>query len=237
MSILAQLTANQLSTAQHVAPLIVAAELHVAAVFLEQHIEVVALHNHVVELQEAQSLFHTLLVALCSQHVVYGKACAYLAKQLYIIQLQQPVCIVYHQGLVIAEINKFAHLYLEAVTVVLNHLRSHHLTHIGTSGRISDHSCSAANQGDGLISCHLQTLHQAKSHEMTNMQTVCSRIETNVESCLSFIYHFFDFFFICNLGNQTAGYQLVITSHVCFLSFFSYLYCSFGTGIFFSPVS
>ena len=50
MSILAQLAANQLCTAQHVAPLIITAELHITAVFLEQHIEVIALHDHVVKL-------------------------------------------------------------------------------------------------------------------------------------------------------------------------------------------
>ena len=53
MRILAQLPANQLCTAQHVAPLIVAAELHITAVALKQLIEIVALHDHVVELQEA----------------------------------------------------------------------------------------------------------------------------------------------------------------------------------------
>ena len=48
--ILAQLPADQFCTAQHVGPLVVAAELHIAAVFLVQLIEVIALHNHVVEL-------------------------------------------------------------------------------------------------------------------------------------------------------------------------------------------
>ena len=46
--ILAELPADQLGTAEHVAPLIVSAELHVAAVFLVQCIEIVALHDHVV---------------------------------------------------------------------------------------------------------------------------------------------------------------------------------------------
>ena len=46
--------------ASPIAPLVVAAELHIAAVILEQMVEVVALHDHVVELQEAQTLFHVL---------------------------------------------------------------------------------------------------------------------------------------------------------------------------------
>ena len=61
-------------------PLVVAAELHVTAIFLVQHVEIVALHDHVVEFQEAQSLCHTLFIALCTQHVVDGEACADLSE-------------------------------------------------------------------------------------------------------------------------------------------------------------
>ena len=74
MSILTQLTAEEFGTAQHIAPLIVTAEFHVAAVFLVQHIEIIALHDHVVEFKEGKTLFHSLLVALCSQHVVNTEA-------------------------------------------------------------------------------------------------------------------------------------------------------------------
>ena len=49
IGVLAELPADEFRTAEHVAPLIVAAELHVAAVFLVQDIEIVALHNHVVK--------------------------------------------------------------------------------------------------------------------------------------------------------------------------------------------
>ena len=47
---LSKLAADELRAAQHIRPLIVAAELHIAAVVLEQMIEVVGLHNHIVEL-------------------------------------------------------------------------------------------------------------------------------------------------------------------------------------------
>ena len=48
--IFAELTADELRAAEHVRPLVVAAELHIAAVVLEHIVEVVALHDHVVEL-------------------------------------------------------------------------------------------------------------------------------------------------------------------------------------------
>ena len=96
---------------------------------------------------------------------------------------------------------------------MLDHLRGHHLSHVGTSGRIADHTGTATDEGDRLVACHLQTFHQAKCHEVTNVQAVCSRVKADIKGCFAFIYHFFDFFFICNLGDKTAGYQLFITVH------------------------
>mgnify|MGYP007072580595 CR=1 FL=1 len=78
VGILAQLAADQLSAAQHIAPLVIAAELHIAAVVLEHIVEVVALHDHVVELKEGQALLHALLIALGAQHIVHGEARAHL---------------------------------------------------------------------------------------------------------------------------------------------------------------
>ena len=85
--VLAELPADQLRAAEHIAPLVVAAELHIAAVVLEEVIEVVGLHDHVVELKEAQALFHTLLVALGAEHIVDAEARAHLAQQLDVIEL------------------------------------------------------------------------------------------------------------------------------------------------------
>ena len=61
----------ELRAREHIAPLIVAAELQIAAVILEERVEIVALHNHVVELKKRQAALHALLVALCGQHAVY----------------------------------------------------------------------------------------------------------------------------------------------------------------------
>ena len=154
VGILAQLAADQLGAAQHVAPLVVAAELHIAAVILEQMVEVVALHDHVVELEEGQALLHALLVALGAQHVVHAEAGADLAQQLNVVQVQQPVGVVQHQGLALAELDKALHLTLEALGVVVDVLLGQHLAHIGTAGRVTDHRRAAADQGDGRVACH-----------------------------------------------------------------------------------
>ena len=57
-------------------------------------IEVVGLHNHIVELQEGQALFHALLVALSTEHIVDGEACADLPQEFDIIEVQQPIGVV-----------------------------------------------------------------------------------------------------------------------------------------------
>ena len=66
-------SADQLDAAQNVRPLIVAAQLQRAIVFLEKMQEIVALHQHIVELQKRQTLFEPLLVALCRKHPVHGE--------------------------------------------------------------------------------------------------------------------------------------------------------------------
>ena len=147
--------------AQHIAPLVVAAELHIAAVVLEQVVEVVGLHNHVVELQEGQALLHSLLIALGPEHIVDGEAGAHLAQQLHIVEVEQPVGIVEHQCLALGEVDEPLHLALKALGVVVDVLLGEHFTHIGTAGGVADHGGAAADQGNGLIAGHLQPLHQA----------------------------------------------------------------------------
>ena len=118
VGVFAQLAADELGAAQHVGPLVVSAELHVAAVVLEEVIEVVGLHNHIVEFQEGKALFHPLLVALGPEHIVYAEAGAHFTKEVHIIELQEPVGIVHHLGLALAELNEPLHLLFEAVRCV-----------------------------------------------------------------------------------------------------------------------
>ena len=53
---------------------------------------------------------------------------------------------------------KRQHLLFEAVAVVLNGFRCHHMTHIGKSGWITDHSGTATDQCDRSVSGHLKKM-------------------------------------------------------------------------------
>ena len=210
MGVLAQLAADELRAAQHVAPLIVAAELHVAPVVLEQVVEVVGLHNHVVELQEAQPLLHALLVALCPQHIVHREAGPHLPQKLHVVQAQQPVRVVHHLGLARAELNKTLHLLFEAGGVVVNVLLGEHLSHVRAAGRVSDHGGAAADEGNGPVARHLQTLHQRQRHEVAGSQAVGSAVKADVEGGLACVDHLSYLVFVGDLGDQSPGHQLLV---------------------------
>ena len=139
--------------------------------------------------------------------------CAYLTQYIDIVQVKQPVCIVYHQCFVFGEIDETAHLLLEAVAVVLDRLFCHHLAHVGTSGRVADHRRTASDQGDRLVACLLQTLHQAKCHEVSDMKAVRGRVEADVKRRLSVVYEIADLFFICYLCNQSSCNEFVVNLH------------------------
>ena len=64
MGVFAEFLSYKLGPGKHVAPLVIAAELHIAAVVLEHIVEIIRLHDHIVELKEAQSSLPALLVAL-----------------------------------------------------------------------------------------------------------------------------------------------------------------------------
>ena len=211
-----KLSADQLPAGQHVRPLVVAAELHLAAVILVKHIEVICLHDHIVEFEEGQSLLPSLLVASCGQHLIDRKAGPDFAQEIYIIQVQKPVGIIDRNGLPFAfsEIDKSAHLLTEALTVVLNRLDRHHGTGIGSAGGIPHHARAAAQKRDRPVARHLQSLHQAKGHKMSHMKTVGGRIESDVKGCLTVIDHLTDLFRIRQLREKASRLKLLINTHL-----------------------
>ena len=217
--VLAQLAADQLRTAEHVAPLVVAAELHIAAVLLIQHIEVVALHDHVVEFKEAEPLLHTLLVALGAQHVVDREACADLAQKVHVVEVEQPVCVVHHQRFVVREVDEALHLLFEAGGVVLDVLTGQHLAHIGSARGVADHGGAAADQGDRLVARHLQALHQRQRHEVPCRQAVRRAVKADIERRLARVDHRLDLFLVGQLGEKSSCFQFVKNGHLSFSVF------------------
>ena len=205
MGVFTKFAADQFRTAQHVAPLIISAELHITSIFLEQHIKIVALHDHIVKFQEGQTFFHALLIAVGPQHIVHGEAGSHFAEQLHIVEAQKPIGIVHHHCFVLTELNEVFHLPLETGGIVVDIFLGQHLPHICTAGRISDHSSTPADEGNRFVPCHLQALHQRQRHKMSRCQTVCGAVKADIEHCFPRIDHTLDLFFVGDLGDQTSG--------------------------------
>ena len=216
VGVLAQLAADELRAAQHVGPLVVAAALHVAADGLEHVVEVVGLHNHIVELQEGQPPFHALLVAVRPEHVVHREAGAHLPQQLHVVQVEQPVGVVHHHRLALAEVNEPLHLPLEALGVVVDVLLGEHLAHVGAAGWVADHGGAAADQGDGGIARRLEPLHQGQGHEVPRRQAVRRTVEADIKFGLAVVDEVFYFFLTGHLGDEPAGRQFIVKRHNSF---------------------
>ena len=141
------------------------------------------------------------------------------AEQFDIVQVKEPVRVVYHERLAFGKVDEFAHLLLEAVAVVLDLLRSHHAPHIRSSGRVADVAGSAADQGDRLVARLLETLHQAQRHKMPYVKAVRRRVEPDIEYRFPGIDQFTDLLLICHLCDQASRLKFFIDSHLSFSPF------------------
>ena len=175
--------------------------------------EIIGLHDHVVELEEAQAALHALLVAFRPEHIVHGEAASDFAEQLDVVQVQQPVRVVHKDGLIFPEFDEPVHLLHEAVHIVLNGLRGHHGAHIRAAGGVAHLRRTAADQHHGLVPGHLLPLHQAERHEVAHMEGVRRGVKANVEPGTAGINQFADLFFIRDLRDQAPGLEFFINSH------------------------
>ena len=73
MGIFSELLSNKFRSGKHVAPLVITAELHIAAVVLIEAVEVISLHEHIGKFQEGKSVCKTIHIATGSQHLIYGE--------------------------------------------------------------------------------------------------------------------------------------------------------------------
>ena len=180
---------------------------------LEHVVEVIALHDHVVELQEAQTLFHALFVALGAQHVVHGEARADFAQELNVVERLEPLGVVKHERLAVREVDEALHLALEALGIVLDGFLGEHLAHIRAAGRIADEGRAIADEGNGLVARHLQTLHEAQGHEVADVQRICRAVKADVKRGFAVVDHVFDLVLVRHLRDQAAGDQFIIQCH------------------------
>ena len=207
--VLALLAADEVRAGQYVAPLVVAAQLHAAAVPAEQLQEVVALHQHVVEFQEGQALLHALLVALGRQHAVDREVHAHLAQEVHVVEVEQPVGVVGDDGLAVGEVEEAAHLRLDALDVVVDLLAGEHLAQLALAGRVADHARAAAHQRDGAVTGLLHVRHRHDRDVMPDVQRVRGGVKADVEGHLLVFQHLVQVVLVNRLRDKASLAQHV----------------------------
>ena len=68
-------------------------------------------------------------------------------------------------------------------------------THLDVYKR-QDHGSAAADQGNRLVACHLQALHQGQGHKVACGQAVGSAVKADVKGCLLYTSYSFQFWFL-----------------------------------------
>ena len=179
--------------------------------------EIIGLHNHVIEFQEGKALFHAVLVALSCQHTINSEVGTHLTKQINIVQLAEPITVIYHQCLAITKVNKACHLLLELIAVILNILIGEHFAHITATRRITYSTSTAAYKTYWSVTGLLKVGHNHKSKKVTYMKAVSSWIKTNVEGNLLILKHCTNFIFISTLGDVATLFQHIKNTccHYC----------------------
>ena len=169
--------------------------------------EIIGLHNHVVEFQEGKTLFHAVLVALSCQHTINSEVGTNLTKQINIIQLAEPVTIVYHQCLAVTKINEACHLLLELIAVILNILIGEHFAHITAARRITYSTSTTTYKTHWPVTSLLKMRHNHKPQKMAYMKAVSCWIKTNIEGNLLIFKHCTNFIFVSTLGDVATLFQ------------------------------
>ncbi len=167
-------------------------------------IKIVRLHYHVIELQKAESFFHTLFVALGAEHIVYRETRAHVAEQIYVVEIKQPVGVVEHHCFSFAKLNKTLHLAFEALCVVVYVFSCEHFSHIRAPRGIADHGSAAAYQRDGLVSGLLKPLHQRQRHKVPRSQAVRGTVKSYIKSGAASVYQLADLVLVRDLRQQSS---------------------------------
>ncbi len=139
--------------------------------------------------------------------------CADVTQNVNVVEVKKPVSVINKQSLIVGKIDKAAHLLFKALNVVLNCFLCHHLAHICSARGVAYHCSTAADECNRLVASHLKSFHKAKSHKVTNVQTVGSRVKANVEYCLSAVYKLSYFLLVSYLSNKSSCNEFFIYSH------------------------
>ena len=88
------LAADEVRTAEDIAPLVVTAHFELATVIPVEAEKIVALHEHIAEFEEGQAALIALLIAFRAEHLVYGEMDCDIAHEVHEIEIAEPVGVI-----------------------------------------------------------------------------------------------------------------------------------------------
>ena len=121
-----------------------------------------------------------------------------------VIEVEEPVGVVYHYRLALAEIDEFLHLTAEAFRVVIDIFSCQHFSHVCSAGGVAYHCRAAADERNGLVPRHLETLHHCERHKMTCRKAVCRAVEAYIKLCSAAIDKVTYFGLVRDLRDKSA---------------------------------
>ena len=150
---------TQINAVDDIAPLVRAAHLQIAAETTRQFHKIIALQDHVVELDEGEFLLALKpeLDRIHRQHPVDREVATNIAQHVDIVELGQPVGIIDHHRIACARAiaQKLRKNALDTVLVCIDLLDCQEFAGFILAGRVPDTCCAAAHQGDRLVARHL----------------------------------------------------------------------------------
>ena len=96
--------------------------------------------------------------------------------------MTEPVSVIYDNCFSFTEVKKAGHLFFDAFHILINCFDGQHFPHVGFAGGITDHRGSSAHQRNRLMAGFLHMGHRHNRNVMSDVQTVGSRIKSDIKS-------------------------------------------------------
>ncbi len=103
-----------------------------------------------------------------------------VAQELQVVELAEPVGVVDHQRLALAEIEQGSHLLLELGQVGVDLLDAEELAHLGLAAGIADHAGAAADDGDRPVAVALHVSQGHDRHQVADVKAGRAGIKADV---------------------------------------------------------
>src|SRR5439155_7426479 len=187
VNLFAEFLAAQVDSGGDVAPLIAAADLQFAIVFLAEHVKVQCLEQHVTELGVADAdlaVFHSGAHAFLLDHLIDGEMLADVAEEIEASHVFRPGSVVHEPRRVrfCVEIEQPTQLLLHAGDVRRDRLLPEQVALGGFATRIANGPGRAACNCDRMMAKQLKPSQAKQWNEVANVQAVSGRIEAAIKN-------------------------------------------------------